>query len=160
MPTAATLPLSVTWASLPPCRQQTARGRGVLTFWPRKPPSGRRRPRIPGGMAQATWMGATLLIWLLFPDEAAVGVLKRIGLPFSYLGNHEFDNGSARMAAGVTRRLQSHRCVHAPNNYRGAAVGTTVSFKRVQIQVAIGQPGLHRHQLTAAVCYLLLPSES
>lgn len=80
-------------------------------------------------VAAGDLIGATPLISSLFFDEPSVETLNRIGLEFSSVGNHEFDNGSAHLL-----RLQNGGCKQtagAPdaNSCKGAAVGTPVPFE-------------------------------
>jgi 5'-nucleotidase len=74
-------------------------------------------------------IGATPLISASFFDEPAIETLNRIGLEFSAVGNHEFDQGATEL-----QRLQNGGCktvagVQSANSCKGAAVGTPVPFE-------------------------------
>jgi 5'-nucleotidase len=74
-------------------------------------------------------IGATPLISASFFDEPAIETLNRIGLEFSAVGNHEFDQGSTEL-----QRLQNGGCkivagAQSANSCKGAAVGTPVPFE-------------------------------
>lgn len=74
-------------------------------------------------------IGATPLISASFFDEPAIETLNRIGLEFTAVGNHEFDQGATEL-----QRLQDGGCktvagVQSANSCKGAAVGTPVPFE-------------------------------
>jgi 5'-nucleotidase len=74
-------------------------------------------------------IGASPLISASFFDEPSIETLNRIGLEFSAVGNHEFDQGSTEL-----QRLQNGGCktvagVQSANSCKGAAVGTPVPFE-------------------------------
>jgi 5'-nucleotidase len=97
-------------------------------------------------------IGATPLISALFLDEPAIETLNRIGLEFSAVGNHEFDQGSAELL-----RLQNGGCkvvsgVTNPNSCRGATVGTPVPFEGAKFK------WLSANVITTATGRPLLPA--
>ncbi|HSD37442.1 MAG TPA: bifunctional metallophosphatase/5'-nucleotidase [Rhodocyclaceae bacterium] len=71
-------------------------------------------------------IGASPLGSALLHDEASIEVLNRIGLEFSAVGNHEFDEGFAELL-----RMQNGGCSFADpaNSCKGAQVGTPVPFE-------------------------------
>ncbi len=71
-------------------------------------------------------IGASPLISALFHDEGTIETMNRLGLDFSAVGNHEFDEGTdelLRMQYGGCHPIDSNSC-------KGALVGTPVPFER------------------------------
>lgn len=70
-------------------------------------------------------IGATPLVSALFHDEATIETMNRLGLEFSAVGNHEFDEGKDELL-----RMQRGGCHPTDvNTCRGADVGTGVPFE-------------------------------
>ena len=97
-------------------------------------------------------IGATPLISASFFDEPAIETLNRIGLEFSAVGNHEFDQGSTELL-----RLQNGGCkvvagVQSANSCKGAAVGTPVPFEGAKFK------WLSANVITTATGKPLLPA--
>jgi 5'-nucleotidase len=97
-------------------------------------------------------IGATPLISASFFDEPAIETLNRIGLEFSAVGNHEFDQGATEL-----QRLQNGGCktiagVQSANSCKGAAVGTPVPFEGAKFK------WLSANVITTATGKPLLPA--
>jgi 5'-nucleotidase len=97
-------------------------------------------------------VGATPLISASFFDEPAIETLNRIGLEFSAVGNHEFDQGAAEL-----QRLQNGGCktiagVQSANSCKGASVGTPVPFEGAKFK------WLSANVITTATGKPLLPA--
>lgn len=71
-------------------------------------------------------IGASPLVSALFHDEGTIESLNRIGLEFSAVGNHEFDEGYVEL-----QRMQKGGCstTDAANSCKGATVGTPYPFE-------------------------------
>lgn len=76
-------------------------------------------------------IGATPLISALFHDEGTIESMNRLGLDFSAVGNHEFDEGKEEL-----KRMQTGGCHPNDPHYscRGADVGTPVPFEGAQFK--------------------------
>lgn len=97
-------------------------------------------------------IGATPLISASFFDEPAIETLNRIGLEFSAVGNHEFDQGATEL-----QRLQNGGCktesgAQSANSCKGAAVGTPVPFEGAKFK------WLSANVITTATGKPLLPA--
>jgi 5'-nucleotidase len=97
-------------------------------------------------------IGATPLISASFFDEPAIETLNRIGLEFSAVGNHEFDQSATEL-----QRLQNGGCktvagVQSANSCKGAAVGTPVPFEGAKFK------WLSANVITTATGKPLLPA--
>ena len=97
-------------------------------------------------------IGTTPLVSASFFDEPAIETLNRIGLEFSAVGNHEFDQGAAEL-----QRLQNGGCktvagVQSANSCKGAAVGTPVPFEGAKFK------WLSANVITTATGKPLLPA--
>ena len=70
-------------------------------------------------------IGASPLVSAFFHDEGTIEALNRMGMEFSVVGNHEFDEGYAELL-----RMQKGGCHPTdPNSCQGALVGTPVPFE-------------------------------
>lgn len=70
-------------------------------------------------------IGATPLMSALFHDEATIEAMNRLGLEFTAVGNHEFDEGKEELL-----RMQNGGCHPSDkNSCGGAEVGTPLPFE-------------------------------
>lgn len=85
-------------------------------------------------VAAGDLVGASPLLSATFHDEPTIEAMNRLGLEFSSVGNHEFDQGVAELL-----RLQHGGCRQKdgagdPNSCRGAEVGAPVPFEGAKFQ--------------------------
>ncbi|MGZ4999434.1 MAG: bifunctional metallophosphatase/5'-nucleotidase [Methylomonas sp.] len=79
-------------------------------------------------------IGATPLISALFHDEGTIETMNRLGLDFSAIGNHEFDEGQDELL-----RMQNGGCHPTDaNSCRGVEVGTPVPFEGARFKFLAG----------------------
>ncbi len=76
-------------------------------------------------------IGASPLISAFFHDEGSIETMNRLGLEFSAVGNHEFDEGRTELL-----RMQNGGCHPTdPNSCQGASVGTPVPFEGAKFKI-------------------------
>ena len=115
-------------------------------------------------VAAGDLIGASPLVSSLYLDEPAIGVLNRIGLDLSAVGNHEFDRGQQEILrmqnGGCAQHTRRQPCAIEP--YQGARFGylaastTTESGQTLFPATALRSFGEGRRKVTIGLIGLTL----